>query len=219
MQKSKIIRSASANAEHDDCLEESLNDVLPVSKDQIIFSASTINHCRSLRKRLETLTSFTLTISHCHGLREGLEMQPVFTISTLFVSGFNISDVTPFSIEPSETGYVLWCGYCQYSNMENLTPATCSLCKYIWKVILFMILIRKRVLKPDIWSKIPDQSKDIEDMMWIIWDKEAHCRQKASGIGTYLLFLSGKEARYMHLFISCSVTIKLLNQHRFWIQS
>lgn len=101
-------------------------------------------------------------------------MQPMFTTSTSFVSGSNIFNVTLSSIEPPRTSFALWHAYHQHSGIKNSTPTNCNLCKYIWEVILCMILIGKECLEPEIWIEIPDQAEGIEDMMRIVWGKEAH---------------------------------------------
>ncbi len=49
-----------------------------------------------------------------------------------------------------------------------MTSTARSLCKYIWEVILFMVLIGKVRLGPDIWPETPDHAKIIEDMMRIV---------------------------------------------------
>lgn len=56
-------------------------------------------------------------------------------------------------------------------------------------------------------------------MIETIWAKEFHCRHKARKTKTYLLSLSGKEIRHLNPPISYYVTIELLNQYKFWIQS
>ncbi len=134
------------------------------------------NHCRGLREGLKTLTSSTPTNNHRHGLRErvetrissapinnhccdlreGLETQLVSTTSTSFVSDSDIPENTPSSIEPAETGYALWRGHRRRSGIKDSIPATRSLCKYTWEVILCMFLIGDRRLGPDIWPETPD---------------------------------------------------------------
>ncbi len=197
------------------------------------------NHCRSLRVGLETLTSSAPTNNHRRGLREGLEIrtssapinnqsrrlreglkiQLVSTTSTSFVSGSEIPEDTPSSIESAETGYALWRGHCRRSGIKDSTPAACSLCEYTWEVILYMVLTGSGRLSPDIWPETPDQAEGTEEMMRTVWAEEAHRRRKASGTKTCLLSPSGKEARHVSPLISCYVTIGLLNWHRFWIQS
>lgn len=51
-----------------------------------------------------------------------------------------------------------------------------NLCKYIQKIILYMILTGKRYLEPDIWPKTADKVESIEDMMRKVWAKKIHCR-------------------------------------------
>lgn len=66
IQRPKKIRSTSATSEH----SGHLRGFWAMPKSQSTSSASIINHCHSLRKRLETLTSSTYINNHCHGLRE-----------------------------------------------------------------------------------------------------------------------------------------------------
>ena len=82
-----------------------------------------------------------------------------------------------------------------------------------------MVLTGNRYLGLDIWPETPNQAKSIEDIMKIVWAKVTHCWQKVSRIKTCLLSSSGKEVGHISLFISCYMTIRLLNWHKFWIQS
>ena len=120
-------------------------------KGQTISSTPTINHCRGLREELETLissvfinnycrclrkgleflTSSIFTNNYCRGHKEELRIQPVSTTSISFINSSNISDITSSSIKPPKTGYALWHRHCRCSRIKNLTPAACSLCKYI----------------------------------------------------------------------------------------
>lgn len=140
------------------------------SKGQITSSALTINYCHGFREGLKILTSFAPINNHCRGLgeeletlnfsaptknhycglREELETQLVSTTSILFVSGSDILDLTLSSIEPSKTGYALWCGHCRRSEIMNLTPTICILYEYTRQVILCMVVIGKRWLDLDI---------------------------------------------------------------------
>lgn len=121
-----------------------------MSKGQIISSAPTINyyhsirvgleiltsstptnnHYHGLRKRLETLISSTSTNNYCRNLRKGLKIQLVSTTFTSFVSGSDIPDVTPSSIELAKTDYALWRGYYRYSGIKDSILAAHSLYKY-----------------------------------------------------------------------------------------
>ncbi len=123
MQRPKKIGSASATAEHGGHLE----GFSATPKGQTTSSAPTINHHRSLKEGLKTLTSSTPANNHRRGLREGLETltssvptnnyrrslregletQLVSTTSTSFVNGSDIPEDTPSSIERAETGYAL----------------------------------------------------------------------------------------------------------------
>ena len=119
-----------------------------------------------LREGLKSqLISSTPTTNHCHRLREGLETQPAYTASTSLIIDSDISDVTDSSIEPSGTGYSLWRGYCCYSGIKDSIPAACSLCKYTWEVIVYMLLTCKGRPGPDIWPKTLEQAESIEDII------------------------------------------------------
>ena len=41
-------------------------------------------------------------------------------------------------------------------------PAACSLCKYTWEVVTYLILTGKGRPGPDIWPETPDQAESIE---------------------------------------------------------
>lgn len=143
-----------AIAEHKSRIRESLENFLAALKSQKTSSTSFVKYCCRLKKRLET--------------------QLEFTNSTSFVSGSDIPDITPAIVEPSKTGYTLWRGHYRRLEIKDSTPAACSLCKYIWKVILCMVLTGKRCLRPDIWSEIIDQAKSIEDIIRGIWTKKVY---------------------------------------------
>ena len=146
-------------------------------KSQLIFSAPTTNHCRRLRK--------------------GLETQLASTTSSSSVIDSDISEVIVSSIEPSETGYSLWRGHRRCSGIKNSIPAAQSLCKYTWEVVACMVLTDKERLGPDMWPETPEQAESTEDMIRSIWGKEAHRRCKASGTKSCPLSPSGKEARFV----------------------
>lgn len=208
-----------------------LKSFLATPKSQTTSSAPIINHCYSLKKVLETLTSFALvnnhyrglrkgletltsfvpTNNHCCSLKEGLRTQLVSTTFIWFISGSDILENTLSNIELAKTGYTLWHRYCRRFRIKDLIPAACNLCKYIWKVILYIVLIDDGRLGLDIWPETLDQAKGIEEMMRTIWVGEAHCWQKASGTKTYLLSPFNKEARHISPLISCYMTIRLLN--------
>lgn len=138
-------------------------------KTQTSFTPA-INHCHSFRKVLETLTSSTptnnyyyglkegletqifsaLINNYCYGLRKGLEIKLISTTFTLFVNNFNITKNIFSNIEPAKIGYTFWREYCWHFKIKDLILATYNLCKYIWKVILYMILTSNRCLSSDI---------------------------------------------------------------------
>ena len=123
MQKPKKIRSTLATTEYGSYLE----GFWAASKSQTTSSALIINYCHGLRKGLEILTYSASTNNHCHGLRKGLEIQTssalinnychgfkkmleiqlVSTTCILLVSGFNIPEDIPSSIESAKLSYAL----------------------------------------------------------------------------------------------------------------
>lgn len=60
-----------------------------------------------------------------------------------------------------------------------------------------MVLIHKRYLELDIWPETLEQDKLIENIIRLIWGKEAYWQFKASGTKNYWLSLFGKEARFV----------------------
>lgn len=109
----------------------------------LISSAPTNNHCYSLKKGLETLTSSALTNNYRYVFRESLKTQLMTTTFTSFISNSNISDIMPSSIKPAKTGYVLGYGHCWHSKIKDSILAAFRLCKYIWKVIMCIVVISK----------------------------------------------------------------------------
>ena len=53
-------------------------------------------------------------------------------------------------IKASATSHPLWRQYCYHLEIKDLTPVARNLCKYTWKVVVYMVLTGKRRLGPDI---------------------------------------------------------------------
>lgn len=60
-----------------------------------------------------------------------------------------------------------------------------------------MVFIGKKHLRLDIWLETLKQAKSTKDMIRSILDKKAHWRYKTNKIKSYLLFPSGKKARFV----------------------
>ena len=164
---------------------------------QSASSTTTAKH-NLLRESLKSqLTSFAPTTNHRRRFREGLETQLASTASTSLVIDSKIPEVPGSSIEPSGMGYFPWRRHCCCLQIKNSIPAAQSLCKYIWEVVVCMVLIRKRRLGPDIWPKTPEQAESIKDMMRSIGGKEEYWRCKISGTKSCPLSPSSKEARFV----------------------
>ena len=160
---------------------------------QSAFLASTAKH-NLLREVLKSqLTSSAPSTNHCCLFREGLETQPACTVSISLIIDSDISDVINSSIKPSRTtGYSLWRRHCRCLGIKDSIPATCSLCKYTWKVVGCIVLTGKGHPGPNIWSETLEQAESTEDIMKSIWGKEAHRQCKASETKSCLLSPSGK---------------------------
>lgn len=104
-----------------------------------------------------------------------MEIQLIFTIIILFVSGFDIAEDILSNIKPTKTSYVFWHEHCWHFEINDLILAAINLYKYIWKVILCIVLIGNRCFGPNIWPKIPGQAKSIKNIMRIIWVEEEYC--------------------------------------------
>ena len=63
--------------------------------------------------------------------------------------------------------------------------------------MICMVLIKKRRLRPDIWSKTPQQAKSIKSMMRGAWNTKAMRRQNVGRRLNSLFSSTGKETRYI----------------------
>ena len=130
-------------------------------KSHLAFTAFTssgvTNPCRLIREHLK---SHPLS-NHYQNL--GTQTYPnkqqvsgsYLTVFSLFINTSDIPDVTSLPTKASAIGYLLWRGYCYCLGIKNSISATCSLCKYTWKVVVCMVLTGKRRLGLNIWPKIP----------------------------------------------------------------
>lgn len=87
IEKQKKINLALAITKYSNCLKIDLKSFLAASKSQIIFFTPFINHCRYLKKTLET--------------------QLEFITSTFFVNSFNIPHIRFSIIKLLKIGYIL----------------------------------------------------------------------------------------------------------------
>lgn len=146
-----------------------------------------------------------------------MEKQPESTNSTLFVSGPDISNITTATIELPKTGYTLWRGYYWCLGIKNSIPITCSLYEYIWKVILYIVLIDERRLGLNMWPEIVDQAKSTEDIIKVVWAKKTHCWQKTNETKFIVLFPTDQEVRYVNPLIPYYIIVILLIWKKIWI--
>lgn len=117
-------------AEYSSCVKENLENFLARPKSQTISFAPFINYCRHLKKRLETQSESTTFIS--------------------FVNGSDICNIRLAATEHHKINYALWHRHCWLLKIKYSIPAACFLYKYIWKVILYMVLIGNERLKSNI---------------------------------------------------------------------
>ena len=147
-------------------------------------TSSTFNHRQLIREPFESHPPSNhrqnLGTYLCANKQQGVEFHPAPTTSSLFINASDIPKATPLPAEAPAMGWSLWPGYCRCLRIKNLTPAGGSLCKYIWKVVVCMVLTGKKRVGPDIWLKTLQQVENIERMMRIMWNTKAMRWQKAS---------------------------------------
>lgn len=145
---SEILTSSTLTNNHCHSLRDGL--------ETLIFSILTNNYYCSLKEKLKILI-FSISINnHCHNLREQLEIQLIGTIFTLFGNNSDIPKIISSSIRLAKTGYAFWHRHYWLSRIKDLIPTICNIYKYIYKIILYRVLIDKKCLSSDIWPKIPD---------------------------------------------------------------
>lgn len=166
-------------------------------------ASSITNSCRLIKEHLESHCFFNhhqgLEIQPCLNQRQGSGSHSAATTSSSFINVFDISDITLSPTKVSTTGYSLWHKHRCCTGIKDSMSITRSLCKHTCKVMVYTVLTSKRRLGPDIWAETLQQVESTKNMMRAIWNTETMCRQKASGTSNCLLFLTGKEARYMHV--------------------
>ncbi len=94
-------------------------------------------------------------------------------MSSSFTNASDILNVTPVPLDASAPGHPLWRGYRHHSGIKDSTLAAHSLCKYIWEVVICMVLTGKGRLGLDIWLETPQQAKSTESMMRTTWNAKA----------------------------------------------
>lgn len=85
-------------------------------------------------------------------------------VSNSFTNTSDINNVSPLPTKAFAMGYLLWHRYCHCSEIKDLIPAVRSLCDYTREVVIYIVLIGKKCLKPNIWLETPDQ-KSTKSMM------------------------------------------------------
>lgn len=84
-----------------------------------------------------------------------------------------------------------------------MTSASCCLCKYIWEVVVDIVLTIEGCLELDIGLKTLYSDKSIESMIRIMWNTKTMWQQKVSRKPDCLLALTNKEAKYLHALLFC----------------
>ena len=97
-----------------------------------VFTTSTVFSITNPRRCIRECSESHLLSSHCQHLetQTRLSQQQVsgshLTTSSSLIDASDIPNVTPLSIKASDTGYLLWRGYCCHSGMKDLTLAVRS---------------------------------------------------------------------------------------------
>ena len=136
----------------------------------ITFTGSnTINPRYFIRKHLEShpFSNHRQSLGTQLRLNQWQDFGPHLTISNSFMNAFDISNITSVSIEASVISYLLWRKYHCYLRIKDLTPNARSLCKYTWKVVVYIVLTGKRHLGPDFWPETPQQAENTKSIMRI----------------------------------------------------
>lgn len=88
----------------------------------LLTASGTINHCRLIRKRLEShflSNCQSFRTRSCYNQRHGFRLQPAITV---FKSFINISDILKVTFLPIKIGcidYLVWYRYCYYTGIKN----------------------------------------------------------------------------------------------------
>lgn len=91
--------------------------------------------------------------------------------------------------------------------IKDLTFATCNLCKHIRKIVVYIVLTGKRCLGPNIWPKTCLQARSTKNKTRLIWNTETIYYKKFGGMSDYLLFLTDKKIRHLHVFFWCVINV------------
>lgn len=62
-------------------------------------------------------------------------------------------------------GKFLWQDAYYQMRIKDFLPAQASLCKYIWEVIICIMITNEEQVGLDIWLKTPNQDAGIEDII------------------------------------------------------
>lgn len=181
---------------------------------------STTNLCRLIRERLES--HFPSNYHRVLGTqtrsnqRQGSGFYSAGTTSNSFTNISNIFNVTLSPTKVPDTGYSLWPRHCCCMGINDLISAARNSYKYIWEVILCMVLIGRGRLGTDIWPKISQQAKSTKSIMRVTWNTEKMCRQKASGRLDFSLSPTSKKSKHVHALLFCDCwQLNSWFEHRF----
>lgn len=137
---------------------------------QLAFTASiafsTTNSHYLVRERLESYLSSNycqdLETQICPNQQKDSGSYLVVTLSDFFTNASDIPNIILSLTKAPDMGYSLWHKYYYCMGIKNLISADRSLCKYIWEVILCMILTDKGYLRPDIWPEPLNKPKALK---------------------------------------------------------
>lgn len=125
----------------------------------LAFIASTsldITNCQCLiKKRLESHLFFNycenLVTDPCFNQWQDVGSYLATITYSFFTDAIDSSNVILLFMNASIIGDFLWRGHYYCTSIKMSIFAACSLYEYIWKVKLFMVLIGKKCLGPNIW--------------------------------------------------------------------
>ena len=150
------------------CLRERLESHLASTTST---ASGTTNHRYLIRERLESYPPSNhrqnLGTQICTNQRQGSRSHLGATTSSLFTNAFNIPKVTSSPTKSPIIDHSLWRGHYCYLGINNSILVSRSLCDYTWEIYVYMVLIGKERLGPDIWPEIPQQAESIKSMIRI----------------------------------------------------
>ena len=100
------------------------------------------------------------------------------SLSTLFKSDpplsgrSNLLSVHHKKSDKESVSEFLWYVICYYMGIKEFLPKKANFYEYTWEVVVYMVIICKRRLSPNIWPETPNQDIDIENIIFTIWYKE-----------------------------------------------